>query len=115
IENIGRRPYIKRVLDVTVTYDTAVEKVQRAVDIIREMLDTRAESFPPDKPGRVYFNDFNPASLNIVVYYWFAPPDWWEYLKFNHEFNMELLRRFGEEGIEFAFPTQTLYLKKDSD
>ncbi len=115
IENIGRRPYIKRVLDVTVTYDTAVEKVQRAVDIIREMLDTRAESFPPDKPGRVYFNDFNPASLNIVVYYWFTPPDWWEYLKFNHQFNMELLRRFGEEGIEFAFPTQTLYLKKDSD
>ncbi len=115
IENIGRRPYIKRVLDVTVTYDTAVQKVQRGVDIIREMLDARAESFSADNPGRVYFNDFNPASLNIVVYYWFAPPDWWEYLKFNHEFNMELLRRFGEEGIEFAFPTQTLYLKKDSD
>ena len=27
---------------------------------------------------------------------------------------MELLRRFNAEGIEFAFPTQTLYLKQDS-
>jgi len=28
---------------------------------------------------------------------------------------MELLRRFNQEGIEFAFPTRTLYLKKDAD
>ena len=42
-------------------------------------------------------------------------PDWWEYLHFNHDFNMELLRQFNEEGIEFAFPTQTLYLKPDGE
>ncbi len=114
-ENIGRRPYIKRVLDVTITYDTPPEKVLRAVEIIREMLDARKEHFPADRPGQVYFNEFNPASLNIVVYYWFTPPDWWEYLEFTHEFNMELLRRFNEENIEFAFPTQTLYVKGDSE
>ena len=114
LENIGRRPYLKRVLDVTVTYDTSPEKVQRGVDIIREMLDARSEHFSAEVPGKVYFSDFNPASLNIVVYYWFTPPEWWKYLEFNHDFNMELLRRFNEEGIEFAFPTQTLYLKQES-
>ncbi len=115
VENIGRRPSIRRVLDVTITYDTPPEKVLRAVEIIREMLDARKDHFPADMPGRVYFNEFNPASLNIVVYYWFAPPDWWEYLEFTHEFNMELLRRFNEENIEFAFPTQTLYVKGNSE
>jgi len=35
-------------------------------------------------------------------------------LEFAHDFNSELLRRFNEEGIEFAFPTQTLYVKQDS-
>jgi MscS family membrane protein len=113
VENVGRRPSIRRVLDVTITYDTPPEKVQRAVEIVREMLDARKEHFPADQPPRVYFNDFNAASLNIVVYYWFAPPDWWAYLEFTHEFNMELLRRYNEEGIEFAFPTQTLYVRKD--
>ncbi len=113
VENVSRRPYIKRVLDVTITYDTPPEKAARAVEIIREMLDARKSHFPADRPGRAYFNEFNAASLNIVVYYWFAPPEWWDYLDFTHDFNMELLRRFNEEAIEFAFPTQTLYLKKD--
>ncbi len=36
-------------------------------------------------------------------------------LKMDHEFNMELLTRYNEEGIEFAIPTQTLYVKQDSD
>ena len=114
IENVSQRPAIKRVLDVTVTYDTAPEKLQQGVEIIREMLEARTASFLPDKPPQVFFSDFNAASLNIVVYYWFTPPDWWEYLAFNHDFNMELLRRYNEAGIEFAFPTQTLYVKQDS-
>ena len=114
IENVSRRPYIKRVLNVTVTYDTSPEKLRRAVDIIREMLDARSDHFPEDNPGRVYFSEFNDMSLNIVVYYWFTPPDWWQYLQFTHDFNMELLERYNAEGIEFAFPTQTLYVKQDS-
>lgn len=114
VENIGRRPTIRRVFDVTVTYDTPPEKVTRGIDIINEILEARKDHFPADFPPRVYFSDFNAASLNIVVYYWFSPPNWWEYLAFNHDFNMELLRRFNEAGIEFAFPTQTLYLKQDS-
>ena len=114
VENISRRPYIKRVLDVTVTYDTPPEKLRRGVQILQQMLEARKDHFHPDQPGRVYFSEFNAASLNIVVYYWFTPPDWWEYLAFTNEFNMELLERFNEEGIEFAFPTQTLYVKQDS-
>ena len=111
VENISRRPYIRRVLNVTVTYDTPPEKMNRAVDILREMVAARKDHFPPDRPGQVYFSEFNADSLNIVAYYWFTPPDWWEYLAFTHEFNMELLERFNAEGIEFAFPTQTLYVK----
>ncbi|MCD6365617.1 MAG: mechanosensitive ion channel family protein [Planctomycetes bacterium] len=114
IENIGRRPYLKRVLNVTVTYDTPPEKLQRGIEIIREMLDARKDSFDEKNPARVFFSDFNAESLNILVYYWFVPPDWWDYLQFNHDFNTELLRRFNEEGIEFAFPTQTIYVKQDS-
>lgn len=114
VENIGSRPYIKRIMNVTVTYDTPPEKVGRGVEILREMCDARMDHFPRDCPPQVYFSDFNDWSLGIVVYYWFTPPDWWQYLAFNHDFNTELLRRFNEEGIEFAFPTQTIYVKKES-
>ncbi|HDZ20338.1 hypothetical protein LCGC14_0535900 [marine sediment metagenome] len=114
IENVSRRTYIKRSLAVTVTYDTSPEKVRRAVAILKEMLAARADSFPEDRKGRVHFTDFNADSLNIGVTYWFTPPEWEPYLDFTHDFNMELLQRFNDEGIEFAFPTQTLYLKKDA-
>lgn len=114
IENIGRRSSIRRVLDITVTYDTAPQKLQRGVEIVREMLEGRKVHFPGDRPPRVYFSDFKADSLNIVVYYWFSPPDWWQYLQFNHDFNMELLTRFNRAGIEFAFPTQTIYVKGEA-
>jgi len=113
IRNITRRPYIKRVANITVTYDTPPEKVERAMAIIKEELTRRNEKMHPDFPPRVYFNDFNAASLNILVIYWFAPPEYWEFLEFDQAFNLAVLRRFNEEGIEFAFPTQTLYLAGD--
>ncbi|MFW6133114.1 MAG: mechanosensitive ion channel family protein [Planctomycetota bacterium] len=114
VDNVSARPYIRRNLNVTVTYDTPPEKMAEGMDILRDMLAARSAHWPEDRPPRVYFSDFNAASLNILVIYWYRPPDWWEYQQFNNDFNMELLRRFNEAGIEFAFPTQTLYVKQDS-
>jgi MscS family membrane protein len=113
IRNISKRPYIKRVANITITYDTPPEKVELAIAIINEELNRKNEKLHPDFPTRVYFNDFNAASLNILVIYWFAPPEYWDFLEFDQAFNLAILRRFNEEGIEFAFPTQTLYLAGD--
>jgi MscS family membrane protein len=118
VENVTRRPHIRRLLNVTITYDTPPEKVEQAVQIIRDMLDNDPdisaafhdrEKFPP----RVFFNDYNAASLNIIVLYWFYPNDWWSYMAHNQMFNMKLLRAYNDAGIDFAFPTQTLYVAGD--
>jgi MscS family membrane protein len=113
VENIDRRPFIRRVANITITYDTPPEKVRRAVEIIKEILDNH-EGMSPDFPPRVFFSEFNDASLNILAYYWYHPGLWWDYLDFTHRVNMEILDRFNAEGIEFAFPTQTLYLANDA-
>jgi len=112
IQNIGRRPNIRRIMNVTITYDTPPEKVKRAVDILKEILNDH-EGMHPDMPPHVYFNDFNDASLNIFAIYWYHPPDWWAFCAFGERVNHELLRRYNEEGIDFAFPTQTLHLAGD--
>ena len=112
IQNISKRPYIKRVANITVTYDTPPEKVERAVEIIKDLLDNH-EGMSPDFPPRVVFNEFLDAALNILVIYWYSPPNYWDFLAFNQRINLEILRRFNDEGIEFAFPTQTLYLAGD--
>ena len=58
-------------------------------------------------------NELNADSLNIWAVYWYHPPDWWAYCELNERINFEILRRFEEAGIEFAFPTRTLYLAGD--
>ncbi|MGD2186443.1 MAG: mechanosensitive ion channel family protein [Desulfobacterales bacterium] len=113
VENIGRRPSIRRLTNITITYDTPLDKVQRAVEIIREILDNH-EGMDPEFPPRVYFNEFNADSLNILMVYWYFPPDYWAYLDFTQRVNTEIMRRFEEEGIEFAFPTTTTYLAQDN-
>lgn len=112
VKNIGKRPFIRRVSDITITYDTPPEKVEKAIQIIKEILDSH-EGMHPERPPRVYFTDFNDVSLNIKMIYWFSPPNYWEFQAFNNMVNMEILKRFNEEGIEFAFPTQTIYLAND--
>ena len=112
VQNIGARPYIRRLTNITITYDTPPEKADRALKIIREILDNH-EGMDPEFPPRVFFNEFNSDSLNILMIYWYHPPDYWAYLAFSERVNLELLRRFNEEGIEFAFPTQTIYLAND--
>jgi len=113
IQNIGKRRYIRRIADITITYDTPPEKVDLALDILKEILE-KHEGMNDDFPPRIFFNDFNADSLNLRVIYWYHPPSYWAFMAFTENFNKEVLRRFNEEGIDFAFPTQTLYLAGDS-
>jgi len=112
IQNIGKRPFIKRTADFTITYDTPPEKIEQALEILKQLLENH-EGLKKDHPPRVYFSDFNADSLNLRVTYWYHPPEYWKFMAFGEWFNKEVFRRFHEEGIEFAFPTQTLYLAGD--
>lgn len=114
IVNIGKRPFIRRTSNITITYDSGHEKTQKAVNIIKEILagipDINGDS---ERLPKVYFSDFNDCSLNIYMCYWVKPADYWRWLEVNEKINFEILKRFDAEKIEFAFPTQTLYVKKD--
>jgi MscS family membrane protein len=122
IENIGQRRNIMRSLDVTLTYDMTPEKIARAKTILAEILavapdhggrtesgDVQADGFKP----RIFFKEFANFSLNLSVLYWYNSNNYWDYMAYNDWFNFEMLRRFNAEGIDMAFPTQTLYLAGD--
>jgi len=112
IQNIARRPFIKRVSTISITYDTPPEKVARAVEILRELHDNH-EGMPAEFPPRIFFKDFASYSLDIMLIAWYEPPQFWDYLAWCERINHEILRRFNAEGIEFAFPTSTMYLAHD--
>jgi len=114
VENIGRRPFIKRVANIGVTYDTPPDKVEKAVQIIKDILaETEEVNRDPDLVPRVYFNDFQDFYLNILMIYWVKPPDYWLSQEVHQKVNLAMMRAFADEGIEFAFPSQTVYLAGD--
>ncbi len=116
VENVGKRPFIRRTSDITITYDSGHQKAQRAVEIIKDILSGVPEvNTDADRPPRVFFDKFNNCSLNIYMSYWVKPADYWIFKDVNQRVNLEMMKRFEAEGIEFAFPTQTLYVKKQAD
>ena len=86
IENVARRPYIRRKANITITYDTPPEKIEKAVEIIGDILKDH-EGMVPDLPPKVYFDEFNSDSLNIVMYYWYHPPEFWDFYAFTQTAN----------------------------
>lgn len=112
VENIAKRPHIRWLTNITITYDTAPDKVEKAVSIIKEILNDH-EGMHPDFPPRVYFNGFNDWSLNIMVVVWYHPADYWAMQEWQQRTCLEILSRFNAEGIDFAFPSRTVFLAND--
>ncbi len=114
IENIGRRPHIRRLTDLRLPIETPLEKVDKAVGIVRDALRDH-EGMVEDFPPRAFFTDFNPDSLNIRMIYWFHPPNYWDFLDFSQNLNLRIKREFEAEGIRFAPPTSVTRLERESD
>jgi len=55
---------------------------------------------------------FGGSSLDFEVVYWMLDPDFIAFRDAQQAINYQLFERFTEEGIEFAYPTQTLFVEK---
>jgi MscS family membrane protein len=109
ITNITRRPAIRTEMNLGITYDTPVEKIARATAILEEIF----RSHPKTADVAISFNRFADSALNILVVHVWNGTDAKEQLAGMQLLNLEIKRRFDAEGIEFAFPSQTLYAKPE--
>ncbi len=107
INNVSRRPTIRNLYTVGITYDSGYDKMKEALEILRNIF----KNHPSTENYWVYFKEFGASSLNILVIHWCQYLVYEEFLKATEEINMEIMKRFEEKNIEIAFPTQTLYLK----
>ncbi len=112
IENVGRRKHIRQTSDLQIPLDTPLAKVERAITIIRGILENH-QGMDPKFPPRVYFTDFDPTAFNIRFIHWFAPPDLWEHYAFCEQVNLKIFRAFEEEGVQFSLPLRHSYWKHD--
>jgi len=107
ITNLAARPTRRTNFTIGLVYGTSTEKLERALSILRKIL----SEHPATAQSRAYFNRFGDFSLNILVQHWCKEMDYEVYLRALEEMNLAIKRQFEEEGIEFAFPTQTIEMK----
>jgi len=107
IRNYKRMQERRILFIIGVVYQTPRDVAERIPEVIRETIESK-ESVRFD---RAHFKAFGPFSLDFEAVYWVLSPDYNTYMDIQQKINLELLRRFQEYGIEFAYPTQTVFLE----
>lgn len=114
IVNVTRRPHIRRIFNLHVAYDTPAEKLRQAVKALEGLLENH-EGMDPELPPRVYLNEFGESTLNIEVWFWYHPPNFWDYKTFSQELNLRIKEILEDMGVAFAFPVRTVRFKRDPE
>ncbi|MDD3244643.1 MAG: mechanosensitive ion channel family protein [Candidatus ainarchaeum sp.] len=110
VENISSRRARRENYTVGLTYNTSVTKIEKAQEIVKKILN-KNKNVEQDTIV-VGFESFGDYSLNIRIIYWIISLDYNEYVNTKNNINLTIKKEFEKEKIDFAFPTQTIEIKK---
>jgi small-conductance mechanosensitive channel len=109
IRNYKRMAERRIVFQFGVVYQTPRAKLEEIPGMVRQVV----ESFDKARFDRAHFKAFGASSLDFEVVYFVLDPNYITYMDIQQTINLELFRRFDEAGIEFAYPTRTLYMRQE--
>lgn len=102
VENVSEEESRRVRHELGLVYDTTPERMERALQVLNELVDARQNDLMPDRS--TVFTTFGDFSLGIVLVYWIRKGRSTDAVQ--NTVHLDLLRRFAAEGLEFAFPTQ---------
>lgn len=109
VQNFKRMKKRRIVFTLGVTYETPSEKLDKIPEIIEKVIKDQ----PQAEFDRAHFFEFGDSNLNFEVVYYVLTDDYNQYMDAQQGMNLAILREFEKEGIEMAYPTRTVYMKKD--
>ncbi len=109
IRNFGRMYERRVVFQLGVTYQTLQEKLVEIPGIIREAIEEQ-ENTRFDRSNFAKYGDF---ALNFETVYYVLASDYNLYMNIQEKINLKIRERFLAEEIEFAYPTQKLFLQRE--
>lgn len=110
LKNYKRMDKRRVLFRIGVTYDTSASQLEKIPGIIRDIIN----SVEKTKFDRAHFYEYGDFSLNFEIVYYVLENDYNIYMDIQQKINLALFKKFAEEKIEFAFPTQTLYMQNNS-
>lgn len=106
LRNYGRMFERRVVFSVGVTYQTPRAKLELVPQIIKDAIQAQQKT----RLDRSHLKGFGASSIDFESVYYVLGPDYNLYMDIQQAINLQIHKRFEEEGIEFAYPTQTLFV-----
>ena len=100
----------RMIYSLGVTYSTSVDQMKAIPAWVEQIID----AVPNASFNRCHFTEFGDSSLNLELVYYIDTRDYTTALNAQQAVNLGIMERFAREGIDFAFPSRTLYLDSDS-
>jgi len=106
IRNYKRMEERRISFEFGVLYETPSTKLEQVPEMVREIVEGQEGT----RFDRAHFKSFGASSIDYEVVYYMLDPDYTRYMDAQQAMNLALVRKFEEQGIGFAYPTQTLYV-----
>ena len=110
IRNYGRMYERRVVFPLGVTYQTPRELLKQIPEIIRESVESQDRT----RFDRSHFKAYGAYSLDFETVYYVLAADFNLYMDIQQAINLAIHERFEEAGIEFAYPTQTIFVEREA-
>jgi small-conductance mechanosensitive channel len=110
IHNYKKMERRRIVFQLGVTYQTKANELKDIPVIVKEII-TSQEKATFDRGHFASYGDF---SLIFEFVYYVLSSDYNKYMDIQQAINLSIYEEFEKRGIEFAFPTQTLFLNKEN-
>jgi small-conductance mechanosensitive channel len=111
IHNYKRLERRRVVFSLGLVYSTTPGQLKKIPSLLGDIIATREQaSF-----DRAHFVSFGDSSLNFEVVYYIDSADFLIYMDTHHSICLSIFEIFEKEKIEFAFPTQTIFINREDN
>lgn len=110
VHNYKKMEKRRIVFEIGVTYNTPHSKLKKIPQIIKKIIDEEELT----EPDRIHFKEFGDFSLKYEIVYYMLDSDFTKYREAQQNINLKIVKEFEKENIEFAFPTQTIHMPKQT-
>jgi len=109
IDNLGAREFRRVKVNLGLTYGTSTENITAFVEGVRNILSNTEEVNQGN--AEVHFLEFGASSLDVMTSYYLRVDGWHDEMVVRSKINMEIIRLAETLGVDFAFPSQSLYVE----
>ena len=111
LDNMSLRTFRRSKFQVGLLYETSIDQIKAIVKDIQAYIDEHEKT---NQDGLVRFEEFGDSSLNITILLYVDTQKYDEYMMVVEDINFKIMEIVGAHGSDFAFPSTTVYMKKEN-